>query len=114
MMNEEQYIKSRMSGKNPFQVPEGYFDTLTAKVMRQLPNQPKRRLMVNLRPWMYAAACVVAFLFTATVYFFPAATSQQQMATATSTSTTDSYIDDAADYMMTDNLDIYACLTTDY
>ena len=110
MMNEEQYIKSRMNGKNPFQVPDGYFDSLTAKVMQRLPEQPKRSLMVKLRPWMYAAACIVAVLFTATVYFFPSADTQQQMATAT----VDSYIDDAADYMMADNLDIYACLTTEY
>ena len=108
MMNEEQYIKSRMSGKNPFQVPEGYFDRLTAEVMQQLPEQPKRSLMVKLRPWMYAAACVVAALFTATVYFYPS-DSQQQVVAATA----DSYIDDAADYMMADNLDIYACLTTE-
>ena len=110
MMNEEQYIKSRMGGKNPFQVPEGYFDSLTTKVMQRLPEQPKRSLTVRLRPWMYAAACVVAVLFTTIVYFYPSADTQQQMATAI----IDSYIDDAADYMMADNLDIYACLTTEY
>lgn len=110
MMNEEQYIKSRMGGKNPFQVPEGYFDRLTAKVMQQLPEQPKRSLMARLRPWMYAAACVVTVLFTATVYFYSTDNQQQAVATAGIT-TADSYIDDIADYVMADNNDIYACLT---
>ena len=111
MMNEEQYIKSRMSGKNPFQVPEGYFDRLTAEVMRQLPEQPKRSLMVRLRPWMYVAACVVAVLFTATVYFFTPDNSLQVATTANTTTNTDSYVDDVADYVMADNIAIYACLT---
>ena len=93
-----------MSGKTPFRVPEGYFDSLTAKVMQQLPEQPKRSLIAKLRPWMYAAACVVAVLFTATIYFYPS-DNQQQVAT-----TADSYIDDIADYVMADNNDIYACL----
>ena len=110
MMNEERYIKSRMGGKNPFQVPEGYFDRLTAKVMQQLPEQPKRSLMARLRPWMYAAACVVTVLFTATVYFYSTDNQQQAVATAGIT-TADSYIDDIADYVMADNNDIYACLT---
>lgn len=114
MMNEEQYIKSRTSGKNPFLVPEGYFDGLAARVMQQLPEQPKRGMAVRLRPWMYAAACAVAVLFTATLYFFTPDAAQQQMATvATPATMTDSYIDDVADYIMTDNIDIYACLTID-
>ena len=111
MMNEEQYIKSRMSGKNPFQVPEGYFSRLTAEVMQQLPEQPKRGLLVKLRPWMYAAACAVVALFTATIYFFTPEQAQQQMATTVGATAADSYIDDAADYLMADNLDIYAYLT---
>ena len=109
-MNEEQYVKSRLDGKNPFRVPEGYFDRLTAEVMQQLPEQPKRSLMAWMRPWMYAAACVVAVLFTATIYFNSSDNQQQVVATA-SIVTADSYVDDIADYVMADNNDIYACLT---
>ena len=108
MMNEEQYIKSRMNGKNPFRVPEGYFDSLTGEVMRQLPEQPKRSLMARLHPWMYAAACFVAVLFTVTVYFYKS--DNRQVITATSTMSVDSYVDDIADYVMADNNTIYACL----
>ena len=98
-----------MNGKNPFRVPEGYFDKLTAEVMQQLPEQPKHSLTVRLRPWMYAAACIVAVVFTATIYFYPH-DSQQPTAATASTPTTDSYVDDVADYVMADNIDIYVCL----
>ena len=108
-MNEEQYIKNRMGGKNPFQVPEGYFDRLSAEVMQKLPEQPKRSLTARLRPWMYAAACGVAVLFTATIYFF--APDNQRMTTIANTTTIDSYVDEVADYVMADNIAIYACLT---
>lgn len=110
MMNEEQYIKSKMDGRNPFQVPEGYFDSLATKVMQQLPEQPKRGFTAKLRPWMYAAACAVVVLFTATVYFFTP-DDQQMVTTAGITNATDSYVDDVADYVMADNIAIYACLT---
>jgi hypothetical protein len=36
-----------------------------------------------------------------------------QMATA-ETTTTDTYVEDVADYVMADNNDIYACLAGDY
>ena len=113
MMNEEQYIKSRISDKKPFRVPDGYFDKLTTEVMQQLqlPEQPKRSLTSKLRPWMYAAACGVAVLFASTVYFFKPDYTQQQVATTIGTASTDSYIDAVADYVMVDNLEIYACLT---
>ena len=110
MMNEEQYIKSRMSGKNPFKVPEGYFDSLATKVMQQLPEQPKRGLVVILRPWLYAAACVAAILLTATVYFFTPDHAQQMATNNTIVATTDSYVDEVVDYVMADNNTIYACL----
>ena len=112
MMNEELYIKNRLGDRNPFRVPEGYFDSLTAEVMEKLPEEPRKGILVRLRPWMYAAACLVAVLFTATLYLmYPEAPGQ--MATA-ETTTTDTYVEDVADYVMADNNDIYACLAGDY
>ena len=43
MMNEELYIKSRIGNKNPFCVPDGYFDSLTAEVMQKLPEQQPQK-----------------------------------------------------------------------
>ena len=112
MMNEEQYIKNRLGDRNPLRVPEGYFDSLAAEVMEKLPDQPKQGILVRLRPWMYAAACLVAVVFTATLYLM-SPDGSAQMATADA-ATTDTYVEDVADYMMADNIDIYACLASEY
>ena len=115
MKNEELYIKSRMGQHNPFIVPDGFFDNLTAQVMKQLPEeQPRRGLLVSIRQWMYAAACLVAVLFSATVYLMSPESSTQSPVASTSLTASDSYIDEAADYVMADNIDIYACLASDY
>jgi hypothetical protein len=118
MMNEEMYIKSRMGQENPFRVPDGYFDSFAAEMMKKLPElpeqseQPKTGLLVRLRPWMYAAACMVVAIFTATLYFVNDTPSQEVPAAVAATS--DTYVEDVADYMMADNLDIYACLASEY
>ena len=68
-MNEEKYIEERMAKHNPFKVPEGYFDSFAEHVMELLPEEkPKAKRMV-IRAWMYAAACLLVILFSATVYF---------------------------------------------
>ena len=117
-MNEETYIKSRMGTKNPFTVPEGYFDSFTARMMEQLPERtvaeaPKRARTLSLRPWMYAAACAVMVLFSATVYFSQTETAGTPEQVVASTSV-ENYLDEAADYAMVDNHDIYACLASEY
>ena len=115
MMNEELYIKSRMGDKNPFRVPEGYFDNFAADLMQKLPEKEKpvkKGLIVRLRPLMYAAACLMVAIFTAAVFF-----SHDDAATpevASISQPVDSYVEEAADYLMADNMDIYACLTSEY
>ena len=114
MMNEEMYLKSRMGDKNPFRVPEGNFDSFTAEMMQKLPEQQERSRVIRFRPWLYAAACLFVALLTTAIYFVTPETNSQQMATTT---IQDSYvddIDDAADYVMADNMDIYACLANDF
>ena len=112
MMNEELYIKNRLGDRNPFRVPEGYFDSLTAEVMKNLPEQPKQSILVRFRPWRYSAACPVAVVFTATLYLLTPDSSDQMM--AADATTTDTYVEDVADYMMADNNDIYALLASEY
>lgn len=113
MMNEEQYIKNRLGDRNPFRVPDGYFDSLTAEVMKNLPEEPKQGLLVRLRPWMYAAACLVAVVFTATLYLM-SPDGSGQMATTETANSDNTYVEDVADYMMADNNDIYALLASEY
>ena len=104
MTNEEKYLKERVGQENPFRTPEGYFDQFTANIMAQLPDrQPveskpvAKKVSMPIRHWFYAAACVAALVVTAfSFHFHTVDDSQQQVAV------TESYIDEAADYMMLD------------
>ena len=124
MTNEELYLKNRITNENPFRVPEGYFDRLTADVMARLPERqsenPKeektaRRIQLR-RSWLAAASVAVVAIVGTLVYFNrlnPADTADKQVA-AVAAPVSDSYIDEAADYLMMDHQDIYACLTSEY
>lgn len=126
MSNEEKYLQSKMGSKNPFSVPEGYFDTLAEQVMQRLPEQPKvapssqrnRPAIVRmLRPLLYAAACLFIGIFGIAIY------QQLDKQTAegvsvishvgSTTEYNDAYIEEATDYAMFDNQDIYATLLAD-
>ena len=70
MENEEKYIREKVGQKNPFTVPEGYFDQLTSQVMSQLPERRQKSRVVQLRKWFYAAACVAAVAVMGLTYHF--------------------------------------------
>ena len=61
-MKTEQNNLDRLKGKNPFTVPKGYMEGLTANIMSQLPErEPEKEakkvsLMDRVRPWLYMAA----------------------------------------------------------
>ena len=133
MINEEEYLKSKLGQRTPFTVPEGYFEQLTRRVMDNLPQQPQadqpqaeqprpKATLKRLRPWFYAAACLLVAVFVAALTFNgkdeQPAIQAPQMAAATQTEPTytyysDSYINQEADYAMIDNQEIYACLLAD-
>jgi len=123
-MNEEKYIEERVGKRNPFLVPDGYFDSFTDRMMQQLPERPvsvepsrkgrKPALMVRMRPWLYAAACALVLVVSAWLW-----RSQPDTSVATQPAaqlavqqeqTSDATFDEAADYMMIDNQDIYTYL----
>lgn len=106
-MNEEKYIEERMAKQNPFKVPEGYFDSFAEHVMELLPEEKPKAKRLVIRAWMYAAACLLVILFSATVYFSNQNNDTQE---APAVAVSDQYIDEAVDYAMIDNDDIYALL----
>ena len=128
MTQEEIYLNSRMKRENHFRVPDGYFDQLTASVMSRLPEQeqqeqqpkqlrsyPRTTVPSYHRILLYAAAVVAVTIVCVSVYFnrYVAPREAEQPVTAAAT-VSDSYIDEAADFIMMDQQDIYACLTSDY
>ena len=137
MMNEEELINSKMGKRNPFTVPQGYFDQLTEQIMKNIPEDniqdnseeniqtariqqmkpAKKAIMRTLRPLFYAAACTCIAVFGIAAYnhLNKQATDTQQLQSniVTVHSYSDSYIEEATDYAMLDNDDIYASLLAD-
>ena len=119
MTNEEKLIEEHLGKQNPFRVPEGYFDSCADRLMQQLPEQQEQEVkpaktvrMKALRPILVAAACVAVAIFSITLYFHQTQETPEQNNVAAVTSNTDEeYLDEAADYVMLDNADIYACLS---
>ncbi len=134
MTNEEKILREQMGSKNPFRVPEGYFEHLTDKVMQRLPedtvpvaqtvqmvpttthNGRSTTLLRRLRPLFYAAACLVVAIFGFTLFFNKTIEEEQPQqvslanAQQTDTQASDEYIEEAVDYAMLDNQDIYYLL----
>ena len=124
MMNEEDFIKSKMGTRNPFVVPDGYFDQLTAQVMQKINAEEEKKtkkakpaILRTLRPLLYAAACTCIALFGVATYQHlnqEASESQDLQSNIVVTSSySDSYFEECADYAMLDNDDIYASLLAD-
>jgi len=107
MTNEEKYLRERVGQENPFRTPEGYFDQFTANIMAQLPDKAPvaKKVAMPLRHWFYAAACVAALVVMAFSFHFHAASDTPQQVAVS-----ENYIDEAADYAMLDNSDIYQLL----
>ena len=63
-MNSEKDLE-QLKEKNPFRVPEGYWEGLTDHIMEQLPEKEvvpvvtrKVTMMEYVRPWLYLAAVI--------------------------------------------------------
>ncbi len=77
-MKKEQDNLSRLKGQNPFSVPDGYMETLTDRIMSQLPEKeevPVTRIsmMDRVRPWLYMAAMFVGMGLLFRVFLAPPA-----------------------------------------
>ena len=68
-MDKEINSLEKIGNKNPFKVPESYFEKLSDRIMSQLPERidesPKKiSLWVRIQPWAYMAAmfCGIALM----------------------------------------------------
>lgn len=112
-MNEEKYIEERVGKRNPFLVPEGYFDQLPDQIMKALPERKLKVKTVWMRPVIWAAASVAALLICTGAYLAVSNESKHEAALVAQPQQQEVYdeFDEAADYMMLDNHDIYALLS---
>ena len=107
--------------QNPFKVPAGYFDSLNTRIMENVarqasaeksekPDQAKNVRMHVLR-WAAACACVLVIGVSAVLFTFKDTDTSEVPATAQqSFFTSDDAFNQAADYTMLDNHDMYQML----
>lgn len=120
MNKDEQILQEHFGKKNPFKVPEGYFDSFPEKLMEQLPEKQVRKAKVvrmnrfDIRLWRaisVAAVTICAVVIGATYYLGNVnGTNSSSVAVdqpMISQSSSDDF-DEMADYMMADNADFYA------
>lgn len=120
MNKEEQILIKRFGKKEPFKVPDGYFDDFTSKLMERLPERPEHQLAVTplrsrqTRLWRFlsvAAALVCAMVMGATLYLGIYKTHDTTSVALNSHDETKAIygdFDQMADYTMADNEDFYA------
>ncbi len=106
-------VENNTPPANPFRVPEGYFEQLKKDVMARVTDSPKVVEMTPrhrlLRPLIGVAASVCVAVFGVSIYLHNAGAgaspaeepSQSELLFAS---------DDASDYIMLDNEDIYRYL----
>ncbi len=128
MTNEEKIIQENIGTKNPFLVPDDYFEQFAEQLMEKLPDKEQQSahqstLTVQRSPFTVhrsklriylAAACLCVAIFSIAIYFNKTQQTTEQepvTAAAAANSIDDDYMDQAADYVMLDNADIYACLS---
>lgn len=134
-MKEEHILKATLGTRNHFQVPEGYFDELVSKVMASIPeSQPVVEMQVEhisqrariLSLWQNAklrkgaaVAWVVLLLGGVSVGVGTSLSSRNDAQHVFGQNytpvaqTEDSSFDEAADYTMLDNQEIYASLLSE-
>jgi len=111
---EEQFIEQKFGKEAGFKVPDGYFDTLTENILAQLPENNAKIVKMKssraawLRPISIAAASICIALFGAGIYFNHTDKQPQQIVAQTQTTSSYSTLDQAVDYAMLDNEDMYA------
>lgn len=131
MIDYEGNIIKTVGKRNPFRVPDGYFDDFASRLLSSLPNEERATEASNgetakivamprrhgLRTMICAAACLCAVAFGASVYLAKLSPDgDKAKSTAVPTyaqyAETDTYEEDIADYAMMDNSDIYAYLAS--
>ncbi len=135
MIKEEQILMEKFGRGKSFRVPEGYFDTVASRVMQSIPETSGMRVAMteNVRQqtaadraplsrrlvvWRVAAAIALVAVLSGITFGIVRHNGSGKEATSLSaqaeTSHTDySMFDEAVDYAMIDNQDIYASLLSE-
>lgn len=127
MDKEKDILKKRCKKENPFKVPDGYFDTLTSRIMSNIPTEETKVISIKTarrkNGWIkwsgLVAACFVGALICINVFNkteqkeddqFTSQTVEKNQSTF-SNEYQDVNAEDLLDYAMVDYTDVYCYLS---
>lgn len=119
IMKEEELLRLVAGKKQPFKVPEGYFDSLSKRITETLPacevsltaGCASRRRRLRL---LACAACICGVLCIGPAYYVSrdaGVVADASDSKAQCLNNDDTYIEEVADYAMLDNQDLYSYLS---
>ena len=109
MMRENDSIEKIIGKENPFKVPEGYFEGLTDSIMQNINRHEARRKNRILKVYRIAAAAIIIGIVAAGGVFFNMHNDKEMMAEKQA-----QIMDQALDYAMISNDEIYHYLAEEY
>lgn len=120
-MKEDTELKNRIGKKNPFKVPEGYFENVVPEIMKQLPEADVQEnaeitLWERVKPWVYMVAMFCGLMFGLRVMMLdkPVGKDIDKVNISMTDSVQgipDEYIDPILDQAMMDDYALYMYLT---
>ena len=118
-MKEEDLLRQKAGMGQPFKVPEGYWDSLSCRVMSHIQEHnitvpAKKRPLFSRRNVWACAAGVCALLIVGAAYYADKVGSNVALSVEKEASAQlgyDSYIDEVADCAMLDNQDFYSYMS---
>jgi len=113
MKRNDLELQKKYGKKNPFTVPEGYFDHFAEELMNQLPEKettplPQIKLWDRVKPWVYMAAMFVGLMFTIRTFI---GETQEESDMGNLSDMSDEYIESIVDQTMMDDYELYQYLT---
>lgn len=125
-MNEEKKILKQFGRENHFTVPDGYFDTLTSRIMSNIPDEETK--IISIAPkrktsWIKWTGLVAACMAGTVIGIFaleqtektsnnqPYTSSAQAVSTQTGSDYQENYQEEMLDYAMVDYNDVYNYLS---
>ena len=116
-MKEEDELLKKCGTKNPFMVPEGYFDNFSKELMNKLPEKeqtsaPQETITTwqRIKPWIYMAAMFCGLMFSVRVVVGPPKQDTPIFTAAETEQFSDEYIETILDHSMMDDYTLYQSL----
>lgn len=117
-MKEEDELLKKCGTKNPFMVPEGYFDNFSKELMNKLPEKeqtstPQETITTwqRIKPCIYMAAMFCGLMFSVRVIVGPPKQDTPIFTAAETEQFSDEYIETILDHSMMDDYTLYQYLT---